>query len=525
MTDLANQYAALANAFNARDWLKVREISAQLLPLMPDHGAVRYMAGISCLELAQIAPALEHLRHAVLLEPLRVHYLAQLARVLSITQQLDEARLCADRAMQLGPADPVSLNALGQVYTKAQAHPEAVEAFSRAVALMSNDAAYRFNLGNALIAGGRFAAATIELETCIKLDSCYWPAYLARAQLRRWSSSENHIGELSSLVQKHQGDHHALAQLQMALAKECEDVGRYHDAFANYTLGKTAGGLLRSYSSERDEELFNAVMASVQSAQPGKVGFATDEPIFVIGMPRTGTTLLDRIITSHPDAASAGELQNFGMTIKRMSGSKTRMMLDVDTISSTRQIDWSALGDSYLRSTRPATGKTRHFVDKLPHNFIYAGHIANALPNAKIICVRRHPLDTCLSNFRYAFSPESPYYDYSYSLLDTGRYYVLFDRLMAHWRRIFPGRIMEVRYESLVESQEETTRSILAHCGLTWNSSCLQFQDNPAPVATASATQVREPIYRTALHRWRRYQTELNELESMLVGEGIEFES
>ncbi|HWG89190.1 MAG TPA: sulfotransferase, partial [Candidatus Acidoferrales bacterium] len=177
---------------------------------------------------------------------------------------------------------------------------------------------------------------------------------------------------------------------------------------------------------------------------------------------------------------------------------------------------------SYLLSTRPATGKTRRFVDKLPHNFLYAGYMANALPNASIICVRRHPLETCLSNFRQAFSPESPYYDYSYNLLDTGRYYVLFDRLMAHWKAIFPGRILEVHYESLIEKQEETTRIVLAHCGLAWNPTCLQFHENSAPVATASAVQVREPIYLTSLCRRRHYPSELAELESLLLGEDVD---
>ena len=502
----------------------MREDSLSLLAHMPNHGRVHFMAGIGFMELGQLTPALEHLGHAVRLEPGRAHYLAQLAKALSLTQSLGEARLHADRAMALSPADPVSLNTLGQVYTRTQAHQQATIAFRGAVSLMPDDAAYRFNLGNALTASGQFDAAEAEFETCIRLDPHYWPAYLARTQLRRWSPSENHIEELKVLAREHHANHHALSQLEMALAKEYEDLGIYHDAFIHCVRGKSAGGVLRQYSSKSDEMLFDAVIRSVPSAQPASMGSATDEPIFVIGMPRTGTTLLERIITSHPEAFSAGELQNFGMALKRMSGSTTRMMLDVETILSAKQLDWCMLGENYLRSTRPATGKTRRFVDKLPHNFIYAGFIANALPNAKILCVRRHPLDTCLSNFRQTFSADSPYYDYSYDLLDTGRYYVLFDRLMAYWDKTFPGRIMEVRYESLVDAQEATSRAVLNHCGLAWNEACLQFQQNPAPVATASAAQVREPVYRSALNRWKHYQTELHELQSLLTTAGIRFD-
>ena len=521
MIDSSKQYAQLANAFNARNWAQVREISLHLLPLMPHHGGVHYMAGIGLMELGHLAPALVHLREAAHLEPGRAHYLAQLAKALSMAQLLNEARLCADKAMTLPPHDPVSFNSLGVVYTRTQAHIEAAAAFQKAVSLMPSDAAYRFNLGNAFVASGNFAGAETELETCIKLDPTYWPAYLSRAQLRRWSRSENHIGALDELIQKHNGNPEALSQLHMAIAKEYEDIGHYSQAFAHYTRGNATSAAMRRYSIENDEQIFDAVLASSRCSEPFDTGFATEEPIFVIGMPRTGTTLLDRIITSHPDIFSAGELQNFGMALKRISGSKTRMMLDVDTIQSVGQIDWNALGRSYLQSTRPSTGKKKFFVDKLPHNFFYAGFIANALPRAKILCVRRHPIDTCLSNFRQTFSDESPYYDYSYNLLDTGRYYVLFDKLMSHWKTCFPGRIFEVSYESLVDSQEDTTRSVLEHCGVAWNAACLDFHDNPVPVATASAAQVRAPIYRSALNRWKHYHTELAELQALLVAEGI----
>src|SRR5690606_11755978 len=136
------------------------------------------------------------------------------------------------------------------------------------------------------------------------------------------------------------------------------------------------------------------------------------------------------------------------------------------------------LGASYIDNTRPGTGHTPRFVDKLPHNFLYLGHIARALPNAKIVCLRRDPLDTFLSNFRQLFGLNTPFYDYSFDILDIGRYYVLFDRLMAHWQHVLPGRILEVRYETLVDAQEECTRQLLDFCGLPWEDACLRFEEN-----------------------------------------------
>jgi hypothetical protein len=306
----------------------------------------------------------------------------------------------------------------------------------------------------------------------------------------------------------------------LALSKEYEDLGELDESFAHLTAGKRAGRGKRGYSSERDASLFKSIEANTRELH-GPEGSDSGEPIFVIGMPRSGTTLVDRILSSHPDVQSAGELQNFSIALKRASGSRTPNLLDEDTLGRARELDWRKLGAAYVGGTRPVTGQTPRFVDKLPHNFLYAGHIARALPNARIICLRRNAMDTCLSNFRQLFAQSSPFYDYSFDLLDTGRYYVMFDRLMAHWKRVMPERILEIEYEAIVDDQEQTTRRLLEFCGLSWNEACLRFDQNEAPVSTASAVQVRQPLYRSALQRWKRYERQLAGLRSLLEEAGI----
>lgn len=521
MIETASLYTQLANAFNARDWQTAREIALRLLPLMPHHGGTHYLAGVAFMELGHTAQALRHLQHATHLEPDRAHYAAQFAKALSIAQRLHEARLAADRAMALAPHDPWSFNTLGQVYTVTEAHRQATHAFLNAVSLMPECAPFRFNLANALLAEGHLREAEQEFDSCIRQDAKFWPAYSSRASLRRWTPDENHVSMLHSLIEENVHDRLAQLHLNMAIAKEYEDLRQYDDAFAHYTRGKRVGGAAKYYSHETDRTLFEALISTLSEAQPTSAGFATCEPIFVVGMPRTGTTLLERIITSHPDVTAAGELQNFGMAVKRASGNPSRMMLDLETVTSLRHIDWHSLGESYLQSTRPYTGRTKHFVDKLPHNFLYVGFIANALPDAKIICVRRNPLDTCLSNFKQLFSEQTPYFDYAYDIYDIGRYYVLFDKLMDHWKSLFPTRILEVSYESLVDAQQDVTRRVLAHCGLSWSDACLRFDQNREPVATASAAQVRSPIYRSAMHRWKSYAAHLAGLKELLGRNGI----
>jgi hypothetical protein len=340
--------------------------------------------------------------------------------------------------------------------------------------------------------------------------------------LRKQSATSNHLSSLQQVLPDTNGDTMGELCVNMALSKELEDLGRYPQAFEHLTTGKAAVARTRDYTSARDEALFAAIRNACTDDLAAARGHDCAEPIFIMGMPRTGTTLIERILSSHPEVYAAGELQNFGVSFKRASGSRTSPMLDVDTVLHASAIDWGRLGKQYVDSTRPATGHCARFIDKLPHNFLFAGFIAAALPRARLICLRRDPMDTCLSNFRQLFTLNSPYYDYSFDLLDTGRYYLLFDSLMAFWQQRFPGRILEISYETIVDQQESSTRDLLEFCGLEWHDACLRFEDNVAPVATASAVQVRSPIYRSAIQRWKRYEGELQPLKRLLLAGGID---
>jgi len=521
MADPAEIFALAAQAFDQRQWPAALHYASQLLKQAPQHPVLCYIGGIASMELDQMPQALDLLYKATKLDPRRADFATQYARALTLVKLMREARLAADRALALQPNDPMTLDTLGVVYTQTHEHQLAAQAFGKAVELAPRHAPFRFNLATALVAGGDIDGAEQHLEACIAIDPRYWKAHLTLSQLRRQTKESNHIPRLESLLAQHGDVTDAQTFLNMALAKEYEDTADYSQAFGHFVRGKSAGKEERGYSIHTDEAIFEALQAAVPGEPGHGGGIDTVEPIFVIGMPRSGTTLIERIISSHPDVFSAGELQNFAMAYKFATRGETDELLDVPTIGLTPRVDWRELGETYLASTRPATGHKPHFIDKLPHNFLYAGFIAQALPRAKIICLRRDPIDTCLSNFRQLFSAEAPYYGYSFNLLDTGRYYVLFDRLLAHWRNVLPGRILEVQYEALVDSQEEHTRRLIEFCGLPWNDACLSFENNPAPVNTASAVQVRAPVYRSALKRWKKYEPDLGELIALLESSGI----
>lgn len=480
-----------------------------------------FIAGAAALDRYQAHDAADLLRQAALLDPDNPEVALYLARALAMLQRTGEAVAEIERALSLAPDDALALDRAGDLYTLCNLHDRAATVLRRAVQHAPGHAGYRYNLATSLMFHGQLPDAEREYEACIALAPRHWQAHLSLSQLRRQTPDSNHIPRLRALLADPANSTTATVYLNMALAKELEDLDEHAQAFEHLVRGKSAPRALLRYSIRRDEAMFDALARAVPPPSPQVTGNGTSEPIFIVGMPRSGTTLVDRILSSHPQVQSAGELHAFGVAWKEAMGGPSFRMFDPDDIARSRRIDWHRLGSDYLRGTRPLTGHAPHFTDKLPHNFLYLGYIAQALPNAKIVCVRRNPMDTCLGNFRLLFAPESPYFGYSYDLLDTGRYYVLFDRLMAHWKALFPGRIFELDYESVVTEQEHSTRRLLAFCDLPWDEACLHFEHNAAAVATASATQVRAPIYRSALQRWKRYEKPLRPLRALLEQAGI----
>ena len=525
MSDPNKLFAQATAAYNQGNWQQSFDLGLSLLPVAPQHAGLHYLIGLAALGLKRIPHALEGLQRAVQLDPGRAEYVAQFAKVLSMVNRSADAVAMVDRALKLSPLDAPTLDTLGVVLSRANQHGRAREQYQRAVDLLPYHADFRHNLAKALTFLGDLDAAERELNRCAELAPHSWYVHLTLAQLRKQTHESNHIGRLLALLPESESSPIGQMNLHLSLSKEYEDIGDYPKAFEHLVAGKTAGRRLINYRFEQDEALFAAIMRTSRTLASDSIGFSSAEPIFVLGMPRSGTTLVDRIISSHPDVHSAGELQIFPSVFKHLSGSMTPRLLDIDTVDRAVHIDWEKLGEAYLTNTRPATGHTPRFVDKLPHNFLYAGFIAKALPDAKIICLRRDPMDTCVSNFRQLFMPGSNNCDYSFDLLDTGRYYLLFDRLMAHWQKLFPGRIFELEYETLVESQEPSTRRLLEFCNLSWNDACLHFEENPSPTATASAVQVREPMNRSSLGRWKRYETQTVDLQRLLIRTGLSIDA
>lgn len=512
--------AAAEKALEQGDIARAASIAAALNQQRPDLPDGGYLLGLVEAASGRVSRALPLVQRAVAQSP-TPQRLAQYARLLSQGRRDGEAGQTARAALALDPQDALSLDTIGCVLARLGDHEASVAPFNAAVARAPDDIGFRYNLAAACGFTGRIAEARGHYEALLGRDPHYARAHYALAILKRHDATDNHIDRLRGVLAA-TTEPLDLMRLRYALAKELEDLGRHDAAYAELATANAARKRDLGYDFASDAALFDALETGFATAVPAGTGLADPAPIFVIGMPRTGTTLVDRILSSHPDVGSAGELQAMPLAVKEVAATPSRVVVDAATILASLGADPQGLGERYMaRATphRPA-GRVR-FVDKLPANILYVGHIARALPNARIVCLRRNPMDTVWSNFKNLFAPGSPYYFYSNDLMDTARYYARFDRLMAFWQRRFPGRILELSYEALVADQEGETRRLLEHCELDWDANTLAFHENQAAVATPSAAQVRRPINADAVGRWRVHADALAPVRRFFEANGI----
>ena len=470
-----------------------------------------------------MAEGLAQIRCACAANPHDAEAYAQLGRWLSKLHRTDEALEAVEHALRQEPLTAATLDTIGVVLSRAGRHGLAAQCFERATQLAPARADLQFNLASSHKFIGRLAAARTAYEKCIELDPRHWRAYWALAHLRPATAGCNDVARLERALVSARLESRDELLLRHALARELEDLGRDAEAFEHLVAGKNRHRAAIGYNVDRDLLLFETVARLFPADTPlPPLHDVAAGPIFVVGLPRTGTTLVERVLSSHAQVASAGESQNFGVLLKRATGTQSPRVLDEETLARSLDVDLAEAGREYLERTRPPGPKPR-FVDKMPLNFFYLGHIARALPNARFVVLRRDPRDTGLSLFRQLFATRMSYYDFALDLHDIARYYAAFDRLVGHWRALLPDRLHEVSYEAFVTHFETETRHLLAHCGLPEDPACAAFERNAEPVATASAVQVRQGLNAGSIGRWRRYESQLAPMLETMRALGVRF--
>jgi tetratricopeptide (TPR) repeat protein len=444
------------------------------------------------------------------------------AQCLLALGRLPEACEAAAAARRGAPADPLMLDAIGSLFSQGNDQRQALEAFDRAVALAPDSPHLRFNRATVYRFLGRLIEAERDYDRVIHLKPDDYEAYKNRSELRTQSPTANHIEELERVLKTGAADWRGIVQIRYALAKEYEDLGDYGKAFEHLQEGAGKRRRHMRYDIATDVATVDWIIEAFPATSGHASGAPNAAPIFIVGLPRSGTTLIDRILGSHSRVNSAGELDHFALSI--VAGVRREhpaAMSRRELVACSAHLDFAALGAEYLERARRVVGREGRFTDKMPLNYLYCGLIHRALPHAKIVHLMRHPMAACYAMYKTLFRDAYPF---SYDLDEIGRYYVSYRRLMDHWQNTLPGTIHCLSYEALVADQIGETRKLLDYCGLEWEDACVDFHRNSAPTTTASAVQVRQPLYRTSVSQWRHYEAQLEPLAGQLRAAGIEIE-
>lgn len=453
-----------------------------------------------------------------------VHRLVQKARCYGLAGKNAVARKAAFDAIAAGASRTEHLNILASVLTRCDENEAALQLYERVLESRPDDIDALRGCATVHRFLGDLAEAEIACDRLLQLKPDDYEIIFLRSGLRKQTREKNHLAQIDAALKSGRADWRGVVQLAYALSKEYEDLGEFGKSFFHLSNGARIRRRHTDYDVEDDVRIFDSIISAFTAEEVsarGARGFECDAPIFVLGMPRTGSTLVERIISSHSKVETAGELNDFAIELvslvkeRNSCAAPHRLALPAAALD----VDMRELGRRYIEAAAEKRAGAPRFIDKLPLNSLYAGLIHLALPQAKIVHVSRSPMDACFAMYKYLFKNAYPF---SYDLREIALYYSRYLKLMDHWRALLPaGRIYDVSYEALVADQEGQSKAMIAALDLEWETGCLDFHENKSAAMTGSASQVRGPIYRSSVGNWRNYASELEPLRRALQEFGV----
>ncbi len=487
-----------------------------VLTKVPNQPDALNLLGVLAMEAGNHEAAFDFLGRAVQARPKDPAVLNNYGNALSLVRRFEEASEHLERAVAINPNMADSWLNLGRNLNSSGQPLRAIQCFERLQKLRPDGTSAQAGMARAMLELGRTTEAEAAAREIIEKNPKAAAGYVNLANTRKFKAGETEIDAIEEQLADGDTARKEFRGLYFAAAKIYDDVGRYDEAFKYYdAANKLAEGTYERADLEKSYADLKKTYTRKFFAERDNFGISSDRPVFIVGMPRSGTTLLETIIGSHPQAFPAGELE----TIKRLEREMGMLVFkDEGVQKNARQLTWvgsEVLGNRYLDAIdrKARSDVAIRVTDKMPHNFQSVGFIAMMFPNARIIHSKRNPMDTCLSCWMQNFNDS---HTYSRNLADAGHHYRQYLDLMAHWHEVLPGRILDVAYEDLVGNQEETSRKIIDHIGLPWDDACLQFHKLERTVLTASVWQVRQPIYKQSAGRWKNYEAHLGPLRKAL---------
>ncbi|MDP6557448.1 MAG: tetratricopeptide repeat protein [Pirellulaceae bacterium] len=516
--DYAQAQYNLGIAFQAQEKFAEAVASYQrAVQIQPAYADALSNQGVALQRLGRLDEAVACLQRAVAIKPDHMESHNNLGNALQALGQLDEAVLSYRRALQIKPNYAKAHNNLGNVLEALGKRDEAASSYQEALQIQPNYAEAHNNLGNVLEAQGKLKEAMVAYERALQIQPDYAGAYANLAQARPYTSADkNEIERIETLLDSGSLTDPQRCHLHFALGKIYDDCQDWYRAFTHFREGNALVDV--TYDNEQSVAEVDAIMTHCTPPllQKGsELGDPSELPVLIVGMPRSGTTLVEQILATHPAVYGAGELLHIASIAKDLPQDVDPALGYPACLSKLNRPTARKFAETYLDQLRSESQSVIRVTDKMPSNFLHLGLVAMLLPNARIIHCRRHPLDVCLSCYYKNFITQTGL-SYTFDLRNLGLYHRQYVRLMDHWRQVLPLRMLDVDYESLVDNQEEISRTLVEFCGLEWNPECLEFHKTERDVRTASVWQVRQPIFSTSVGRWKHYDECLGPLKDAL---------
>ena len=443
--------------------------------------------------------AIDYYNKCISIDPKFAHTYSNLGNVYLAKNNLKKAEECYFKSIELNDKISEPHNNLGNVFRSKNKHKEALASYKKAIEIDPNFFWAYYNLATTHIALGNYIDSEKALEKTIKINPYFCPAHRSLSRVKRYKKNDEHLSQMQNIYKNKKIDDIQKKELSFALGKAYEDVGDYISSFEYYKIANKLHRKDIIFSIEEEKREFNKIKeiyANVLFEKNNESLSSHPKVIFIVGMPRSGTTLVEQIISSHPDVFGCDELNLIPNLVKKAA--------NIDKLNDK---ELSKFKNEYLNNVKEISNNAKIVTDKLPINFKWLGFIKLILPNSKIIHCVRNSKDNCFSIFKSYFPSQI---NFAFDIEEIVEFYNLYLDLMNFWNKLLPNSITSIKYENIINKHESEIKNLIKSCDLQWNDQCLKFYNNTRPIKTASDTQARKKIYKTSIDSWKNYEKNLN---------------